>query len=74
MDWWRYRFRYKPNAVDSPLPFIVPHQPRLDWMIWFVPSQSPVMMAWFQRFMIGLWRNSAAVTGLLADNPFAEEQ
>jgi hypothetical protein len=27
--------RYKPGAVDRPPPFVAPHQPRLDFQLWF---------------------------------------
>ena len=27
--------RYKPTAVDRRPSFIIPHQPRLDWQMWF---------------------------------------
>lgn len=72
IDWQQYRFRYKP---DSPLeipPFIVPHQPRLDWMIWFVPTRAPGMQVWFERFIRGVKANEPAITALLETNPFAE--
>ncbi len=27
--------RYKPGLLDGTPPFIIPHQPRLDWQMWF---------------------------------------
>ena len=39
VNWQPYVFRYKPGALDKVPAFIVPHQPRLDWMMWFVPPQ-----------------------------------
>ncbi len=71
-EWKDYVFRYKPQAVDEMTPFIVPHHPRLDWMIWFVPTQHPVQMAWFGEFMRKLHEGSPAVSGLLRSNPFAD--
>lgn len=71
-EWKDYVFRYKPQAVDRMTPFIVPHHPRLDWMIWFVPTQHPVQMAWFGEFMRKLHEGSAAVSGLLRSNPFPD--
>ncbi|MBF0470138.1 MAG: lipase maturation factor family protein [Gammaproteobacteria bacterium] len=68
--WHPYRFRYKPGPVEIPPPFNVPHQPRLDWMIWFVPPQHAEMRQWFDRFLYRLWQNEPAVTSLLAVNPF----
>lgn len=33
--WTEYEFYYKPGKLDEISPFIVPHQPRLDWQLWF---------------------------------------
>jgi predicted small integral membrane protein len=43
---------------------IIPHQPRLDWMVWFVPTQQPLQMEWFGRFMRRLHQGSESVTRL----------
>jgi hypothetical protein len=67
--WHPYEFRYWPVALDRRPPFIVPHQPRIDWMMWFVPI-SPVFMDWFARFLDRLLEASPAVTRLLGDSPF----
>ena len=72
-EWKSYQFSYKPMALDQTPPFIVPHQPRLDWMIWFVPAQNMEMNYWFNKFMMQLWRNEKAVTELLSHNPFKDE-
>ena len=39
-EWEKYEFRYKPGAIDAAPRFVAPHQPRLNWMMWFVPPQS----------------------------------
>lgn len=70
VNWQPYVFRYKPGALDQVPKFIVPHQPRLDWMMWFVPPQRRDMMPWFMRFLDALAANKPAVGKLLADNPF----
>ncbi|MBF0263635.1 MAG: lipase maturation factor family protein [Gammaproteobacteria bacterium] len=72
--WYPYQFKFKPNAVDQAPRFNVPHQPRLDWMIWFVPPQFSGMMPWFDAFMNRLKNNSPDVTKLLAYNPFADKE
>jgi hypothetical protein len=68
--WEPYLFRYKPDALNKAPQFIVPHQPRLDWMMWFVPPQWPDTGFWFEPFLQALRQNRAAVTRLLARNPF----
>ena len=70
--WRPYRFRYWPVDLDRMPPFIVPHQPRLDWMLWFVPL-SPLFMDWFERFVHRLLEGSPPVVELLAGTPFGDQ-
>ncbi len=69
--WKNYVFKYKPGDPARRPPINVPHQPRLDWMVWFVPTQQPVQMYWFGEFMRRLHEGSPGVAGLLAVDPFA---
>lgn len=71
-EWRVYEFKYKPGALDKMPAFIVPHQPRLDWMIWFVPPKNKEMMYWFDRFLSRLHQGSADVLDLLEHNPFPD--
>mgnify|MGYP001821562576 CR=1 FL=1 len=71
-QWLPYLFRYKPHELDRRPPFNVPHQPRLDWMIWFVPPKNPDNLYWFERFLHNLWRGNPQVTSLLRYNPFPD--
>lgn len=70
VHWQPYVFRWKPDVPDRAPAFVVPHQPRLDWLMWFVPPQTPRFETWFERFLQGLAENRPAVTALLASNPF----
>jgi hypothetical protein len=72
-DWRPYLFRYWPVELDRIPPFVVPHQPRLDWMLWFVPS-SPFFLDWLGRFLHRLLEASPPVLGLLADPPFGDQR
>jgi len=71
-EWRPYRFKYKPDALDERPQFIIPHQPRLDWQMWFV-SLHPRHVPWFEYFLVALLDNSPTVTALLQHNPFAED-
>lgn len=71
-EWKAYTFKYKPGPLSVKPAFIIPHQPRLDWMIWFVPPRSDEMMYWFEQFLIRLHQGSSPVLELLEDNPFQE--
>jgi hypothetical protein len=71
-EWRTYTFRYKPGPLDQRPAFIIPHQPRLDWSIWFVPAQYPDSMYWTQRFLTRLAEGSPQVLSLLEHNPFPD--
>jgi len=71
-DWRPYLFRYWPVELDRIPPFVVPHQPRVDWMLWFVPS-SPFFLDWLDRFLHRLLEGSPPVVGLLAGTPFGAQ-
>ena len=71
--WRDYEFRYKPGDVARAPPWNIPHQPRLDWQMWFAALQSPDTLPWFWRFVQKLLENDPAVTSLLRTNPFANK-
>jgi hypothetical protein len=73
IEWQDYRFHYKPGDTARAPAFVMPHHPRLDWMIWFVPTQQQLQMQWFGLFMQRLHQGSEAVTKLLAVNPFERQ-
>jgi lipase maturation factor 1 len=72
-QWKTYAFKYKPGDPARRPPFNVPHQPRLDWMMWFVPTQQQIQLYWFGKFMQRLREGSPIVTALLAVDPFPGE-
>lgn len=73
-DWRAYDFRYKPGDLSRRPVFNVPHQPRLDWMMWFAAINPPNTRTtfWFPDFMVRLLEGSPQVTALLAHNPFPD--
>jgi len=50
--------------------FIEPHQPRLDWQMWFAALGRFETTPWFQAFLARLLQGSPDVAALLATNPF----
>ena len=72
LDWQPYRFKYKPDRLDKRPQFIIPHQPRIDWQMWFV-TLHPRHVPWFGYFLEALLLNSPTVTALLQHNPFPDE-
>jgi hypothetical protein len=72
VEWKEYEFRYRPNALSTRPMVVLPHHPRLDWMMWFVPFH-PRFLPWFDAYLDTLLENSPQVTALLKDNPFKEQ-
>ena len=72
LQWLNYQFKYKPDRLDKELAWVIPHQPRLDWQMWFQALSSLPKRGWFDSFMRQLQQGSPAVLGLLAYNPFPD--
>src|ERR1051326_268314 len=68
--WQVYEFKWKPGDVKCPLRFIAPHQPRLDWQMWFAALGFYHNHPWVHSFLIRLLEGSPAVLSLLKTNPF----
>ncbi|HUK09256.1 MAG TPA: lipase maturation factor family protein [Stellaceae bacterium] len=72
-EWRDYEFRYKPGDVTQCARWNIPHQPRLDWQMWFAALEDPQRLPWFWHFLERLLENDPAVTALLKGNPFPEK-
>jgi len=72
-EWREYDFLYKPGDVMRRPPWNIPHQPRLDWQMWFAALDSPRYLPWFTRFLERLLANEPTVTALLERNPFPDK-
>ena len=70
--WRAYEFRYKPGEVARRPPFVAPHQPRLDWQMWFAALGRVQQNPWFVHFMQRLLEGSPPVLRLLRHNPFPD--
>jgi predicted DCC family thiol-disulfide oxidoreductase YuxK len=70
IDWVPYEFKWKPGDVTRVPGWCAPHQPRLDWQMWFAALGSPRDKLWFQNLIVRLLQGKAEVTRLLARNPF----
>jgi hypothetical protein len=68
--WQRYDFKYKPGDLFQRPRFIEPHQPRLDWQMWFAALANFDATPWFQAFLARLLQGAPEVLGLLRTNPF----
>ncbi len=71
-SWREYEFKWKPGDPKSAPRFVAPHQPRLDWQMWFAALGSCARNPWFIRFQQRLLEGSPQVIRLLATNPFPQ--
>ena len=72
IDWLPYEFKWKPGDVMRAPGWCAPHQPRLDWQMWFAALGSYRENPWFGRLIVRL-EGSRDVSRLLAKNPFSHE-
>jgi hypothetical protein len=70
-EWRTYHFKYKPGKPDSYPEIVIPHQPRLDWLAWFVTIH-PMFVPWYEQFLQALMENQPDVVKLLEKNPFPD--
>ena len=73
IDWLSYEFKWKPGDVKRAPGWCAPHQPRLDWQMWFAALGIPRQNPWFGGLIIRLLQGSPHVIGLLAHNPFPDK-
>jgi predicted DCC family thiol-disulfide oxidoreductase YuxK len=73
IQWKEYEFRYKPGDIARAPGWNIPHQPRLDWQMWFAALDDPRRLPWFWHFVQRLLENEPTVTALLEYNPFPDK-
>jgi len=71
-EWKTYEFKWKPGDLKTMPKQVAPHQPRLDWQMWFAALGSPRQEQWFTSFLQRLREGSDDVLNLLKTNPFPE--
>ena len=69
-SWKAYEFRWKPGDILRRPRFVAPHQPRLDWQMWFAALGTYGEHPWFLPFCARLLEGEPSVIALLANNPF----
>jgi lipase maturation factor 1 len=72
-QWLEYQLPHQPGPLDRAPSFVAPHQPRLDWQMWFAALGSARRNLWFGRLMVRLLEGSDDVRGLFAKDPFPDE-
>ena len=72
IDWQSYEFKWKPGGVKRAPGWCAPHQPRLDWQMWFAALGSYRQNPWFVQTVIALLHGKQQVAALFEKNPFLE--
>jgi hypothetical protein len=68
--WFEYEFKYKPGDVKRRPGFVAPHQPRLDWQMWFAALERVEQNPWLVNACFRLLQGAPEVQGLIERNPF----
>jgi predicted DCC family thiol-disulfide oxidoreductase YuxK len=71
--WQEYQFRWKPGDVYRAPAFVEPHQPRLDWQMWFAALSPRHHQRWVAAMMTRMLEGSDEVLNFFSYNPFADE-
>ena len=72
VEWLPYEFKWKPGDLNQPPHWVAPHQPRLDWQMWFAALGTYRQNPWFVGLTKQLLTNNPDVSHLLARNPFPD--
>jgi Lipase maturation factor/DCC1-like thiol-disulfide oxidoreductase len=73
VTWLRYELPYKPDQLDRMPGQVAPHQPRVDWQMWFASLSNYQRQPWFTALAGRLLSGSDDVEALFEVNPFPEE-
>ena len=71
-NWKPYVFPYKPGPLDRAPVWSTPHQPRLDWQMWFAALGDYQRNVWLGNLMTRLLQGEPSVLELIGENPFEE--
>jgi hypothetical protein len=72
-SWKPYVFRYKPGPLARAPVWSAPHQPRLDWQMWFAALGDYRRNVWLGNLMRRLLQGEPSVLALIEDNPFPDQ-
>ncbi|KAM5250586.1 lipase maturation factor 2 isoform 2-T2 [Hipposideros larvatus] len=66
--WTEIEFMYKPGNVSRLPPVVVPHQPRLDWQMWFAALGPHTHSPWFTSLVLCLLQGKEPVIRLIQND------
>ncbi len=70
--WKEYEFRWKPGNIYRAPAWVLPHQPRLDWQMWFAAFGNYQQNPWTILLLKEILEGSPPVLKLIEYNPFPE--
>ena len=70
-NWEAYEFRVKPGDPRRAPPFVAPHQPRLDFQLWFLTLGGGGTPPYFVNLLRRLCAAPERMAGFFARDPFA---
>ncbi|KAF3854755.1 hypothetical protein F7725_022810 [Dissostichus mawsoni] len=77
VSWTEIEFMYKPGNLSAPPAVVTPHQPRLDWQMWFAALGDQTQAPWFTSLMYRLLQGKRDVIELIQTDvsqyPFHQE-
>uniref|UniRef100_A0A8C2K212 Lipase maturation factor n=1 Tax=Cyprinus carpio TaxID=7962 RepID=A0A8C2K212_CYPCA len=75
--WLEIEFMYKPGNVSAAPPVVAPHQPRLDWQMWFAALGPHTQSPWFSSLLHRLLQGKRDVIRLIQTDesqyPFSKQ-
>ncbi|MBT5954198.1 DUF393 domain-containing protein [bacterium] len=72
--WEEYEFKWKPGDLASAPKWAFPHQPRLDWQLWFSALSSIENNSWMYSYFARLIQGSDPVLSLMGPSPFGDKK
>ncbi len=70
--WREYLLKWRPGLVEEAPRFVAPHQPRLDWQMWFAALSRCENNPWLLRLQEQLLKGSPLARGFFREDPFPE--
>ncbi|XP_065139718.1 lipase maturation factor 2a isoform X1 [Paramisgurnus dabryanus] len=75
--WTEIEFMYKPGNMTAAPPVVTPHQPRLDWQMWFAALGPHTQSPWFSSLLHRLLQGKRDVIRLIQTDetqyPFSKQ-
>jgi hypothetical protein len=70
--WTEWDLPWKPGPPTQRPSLVAPHQPRLDWQLWFAALDPRGDSYWLSSLLARLLEGEPAVIALMRDRPFAD--